>query len=89
MRARRGQLQIFVADADGRARAPDWATRGDVQRLTWSPNGQNAGRSLYSRLHREAGALAPGARDVGVIGAKVDEQRFATIDVVDAARCAC
>ena len=75
-----GQLQLYVADADRRNVRELAHFTGDVQRLTWSPSG-NALAVLYiANAHRKAGALAAGARDVGVIGAVVDEQRLALID---------
>jgi|HubBroStandDraft_4_1064222.scaffolds.fasta_scaffold00009_4 dipeptidyl aminopeptidase/acylaminoacyl peptidase len=76
----KGQLQLFIADAGGENVREVTRFTGDVQRLTWAPNG-NALAVLYiAAAHRLAGALAPGARDVGVIGSTVDEQRLATVD---------
>jgi dipeptidyl aminopeptidase/acylaminoacyl peptidase len=74
------QLQLFVADADGRHVHQLTRLSGDVQRLTWAPNGKSLAFLYIAGAHREAGALAPGARDVGVIGTRVDEQRLAIID---------
>jgi dipeptidyl aminopeptidase/acylaminoacyl peptidase len=74
------QLEIFVADADGRHVRQVGRLRGDLQRLTWSPDGKALALLYIPGAGREAGALAPGARDVGVIGAKVEEQRLATLD---------
>jgi dipeptidyl aminopeptidase/acylaminoacyl peptidase len=80
-----GQLQIFVADATvGRVRRIG-TLRGDVQRLTWAPNGKSLAFLYIAAAHRQAGALAPGARDVGVIGTTVDEQRLTTIDAASGA----
>jgi dipeptidyl aminopeptidase/acylaminoacyl peptidase len=77
----KGQLQIFIAAADGSHVRQLGRLSGDVQRLTWSPAG-NALAVLYiAAAHRKAGALAPGARDVGVIGTIVDEQRLAIVNV--------
>jgi dipeptidyl aminopeptidase/acylaminoacyl peptidase len=77
----KGQLQLFVADARGTSVRQVATLRGDVARLTWSPNGEMLAFLYIRNARREAGALAPGARDVGVIGATVEEQRLATIDV--------
>jgi dipeptidyl aminopeptidase/acylaminoacyl peptidase len=77
----KGQLQLFIADARGTSVRQVGTLRGDVARLTWSPNGRMLGFLYIPNARREAGALAPGARDVGVIGATIDEQRLATIDV--------
>ncbi|HZV77215.1 MAG TPA: S9 family peptidase [Candidatus Babeliales bacterium] len=75
------QLQVFVATADGSRVRQVGRLGGDVQRLTWSPDGKSVAVLYIAAAHRKAGALAPGARDVGVIGSVVDEQRLATIDV--------
>ncbi len=75
------QLEIFVADANGRHVRQIGRLHGDVQRLTWAPNGKTMAVLYIPGASREAGALAPGARDVGIIGAKVEEQRLALIDV--------
>jgi dipeptidyl aminopeptidase/acylaminoacyl peptidase len=77
----KGQLQLFIADARGTSVRQVGTMRGDVARLTWSPNGRMLAFLYIPNARREAGALAPGARDVGVIGATIDEQRLATIDV--------
>ncbi len=81
----KGQRQIFVADSDGGRIRQIGSLVGDVQHLTWAPNGKTLAFLYISGAHREAGALAPGARDVGVIGASFDEQRLATVDLVDGA----
>ncbi len=76
-----GQLQLFVADAGGLHPRQIGNLRGNVQRLTWAPSG-NALAVLYiAAARRRAGALAPGARDVGVIGTSVDEQRLAICSI--------
>ena len=79
------QLQLFIADRDGSHVRQVGKLAGDVQHLSWSPNG-NALAFLYiPAAHRESGALMPGARDVGVIGATTDEQRLALIGTGDGA----
>ncbi len=77
----KGQLQIFVADRNARHVRQIGRLAGNVQRLQWSPNGKLISFLYIADAHRKAGALAAGARDVGVIGAVIDEQRLATIDV--------
>jgi dipeptidyl aminopeptidase/acylaminoacyl peptidase len=74
------QLQLFVAAADGTQVRALGRLRGDVQRLTWSPDGAQLALLYIASAHRQAGALAPGARDVGVIGETIDEQRLAIVD---------
>jgi dipeptidyl aminopeptidase/acylaminoacyl peptidase len=80
------QLQLFVEGSDGRSLRQVGRLSGDVQRLTWSPNGKMLAVLYIAGAHRQAGALAPGARDVGVIGATVEEQRLLTIDVSNGAQ---
>jgi dipeptidyl aminopeptidase/acylaminoacyl peptidase len=77
----KGQLQIFVADSNARRVRQIGRLAGNVQRLQWSPNGKFISFLYIADARRKAGALAAGARDVGVIGSVVDEQRLATIDV--------
>jgi dipeptidyl aminopeptidase/acylaminoacyl peptidase len=77
----RGQMQLFVARADGTYVHELARFSGDVQRLTWSPDGSQLAVLYIPAAHRKAGALAPGARDVGVIGAMVDEQRVAVVGI--------
>ncbi len=75
-----GQQQIFLAAADGTHVRQVGNFKGNLARLTWSPAG-NALAVLYiGNAHRKTGALAPGGRDVGVIGTVVDEQRLALVD---------
>jgi dipeptidyl aminopeptidase/acylaminoacyl peptidase len=76
----RDQLEVFVADRNGRNVRQVGNLTGDLQRLTWDPNGRTLALLYIPGAHRLAGALAPGARDVGVIGSTVDEQRLATLD---------
>lgn len=75
------QLQLFIADARGANVRQVGSLHGDVQRLTWSPDGRVLAFLYIPNARRQAGALAPGARDVGVIGQTVEEQRLATIGV--------
>ncbi len=77
----KGRLQVFVARADGTHARQIGALSGNVQRLTWSPDGKALAFLYIPSAHRQTGALAPGARDVGVIGTVVDEQRLTTLDV--------
>ena len=74
-----GQLQLFVAARDGSHVRQIGRVTGDVQHLSWSPDGATLAFLYIPAAHRAAGALMPGARDVGVIGATFDEQRLALI----------
>jgi dipeptidyl aminopeptidase/acylaminoacyl peptidase len=78
-----GLMQVFVASANGSHVRQVGRLRGNVQRLTWAPNGATLGVLYIPGARRKAGALAPGARDVGVIGEHIEEQRLATIDVTN------
>ena len=81
----KGQLQLFIARADGSGVRRLNELAGDVQRLTWAPDGKRLAFLYIAAAHRQAGALAPGARDVGVIGTTVEEQRLTTIDTASGA----
>jgi dipeptidyl aminopeptidase/acylaminoacyl peptidase len=72
---------LYVADALGRTPRSVFAFTGNVQELHFSPDGTRVAVLYIPSAHRQTGALAPGARDVGVIGSTVDEQRLATIDL--------
>ncbi len=75
-----GQLQIYVADARAAHVRRIGSLSGNVQRLTWAPDGKQLAFLYISDARRQAGALAPGARDVGVIGTSVEEQRLTLLD---------
>jgi dipeptidyl aminopeptidase/acylaminoacyl peptidase len=71
---------LYEADANGdhvHVLAP---LGGLPQRLTWAPDGKHLGLLYIAHPHRLAGALAAGARNVGVIGTVNDEQQLATVD---------
>ncbi len=75
-----GQLQILIADANGRnARCVTHLT-GAPQALRWSPDGTTLAMLYIAHPHRKSGALAAAARKVGVIGTTVDEQQLALVD---------
>ncbi len=76
----KGRPSLYVAAADGSGVRLLAALGGLPQRLTWSPDGKNLAFLYIAHPHRLAGALAAGARDVGVIGSVTDEQQIATVD---------
>ena len=82
----KGQLQLYEADADGSKVRQMTTLAGNAARLTWSPDGTRLAFLYIAAAHRQAGAIAPGARDVGVIGSEVDEQRIATVDSASGGR---
>ena len=73
----KGRPQLCVADADAAHVRQIGKLNGNVARLTWSPDGKTLAVLYIASAHRKTGAFAPGARDVGVIGTIVDEQRLA------------
>jgi dipeptidyl aminopeptidase/acylaminoacyl peptidase len=77
----KGALQLFIADPNGQGVRQIGRLSGNVARLTWAPDGEALAFLYIANAHRQAGALAPGARDVGVIGSTVDEQRLAMVEV--------
>ncbi|HMF28864.1 MAG TPA: prolyl oligopeptidase family serine peptidase, partial [Candidatus Cybelea sp.] len=80
-----GQLQLFVWDDASHAVRQIGRFRGDVQSLTWSPTGKALAVLYIAGATRDAGALAAGSRDVGVIGSRVEEQRLAIVDASNGA----
>ncbi|MDP9017980.1 MAG: S9 family peptidase [Candidatus Eremiobacteraeota bacterium] len=75
------QLQLFLADAHGNHVRQISHLNGNIQGLRWSPDGKRIAFLYVASAHRKAGALAPGARDVGVVGSSIDEQRLTTIEI--------
>ncbi len=53
---------------------------GAVQAVRWSPDGKYLAALSIPHPHRKSGALAAGARKVGVIGSVIDEQQLAVVD---------
>lgn len=74
------QLQLFIGGPAGEQPRELTHLDGFVQSIRWSPDGRSLAALYIPHAHRKAGALAAGARDVGVIGSVVDEQRLALID---------
>jgi dipeptidyl aminopeptidase/acylaminoacyl peptidase len=71
---------LYTADANGRNVHRLNALGGLPQSLQWSPDGRSLAFLYIVKPHRKAGALAPGARQVGVIGSVIDEQQLAIVD---------
>ena len=78
---KKGPPQLYVANADGTRVAQVGTLTGAAQEITWSPDGRHISMLYIAHPHRKSGALAAGARDVGVIGSSYDEQQLATVDV--------
>jgi dipeptidyl aminopeptidase/acylaminoacyl peptidase len=79
------QEQIYIADADGSNVRQLTHLTGAVQRLQWSPSGRWIAALSIAHPHRPSGATSVGARQVGVIGSVVDEQRLAIVDATSRA----
>lgn len=71
---------LYVADTNASNVRRLNALGGLPQSLKWSPDGRALALLYIAHPHRKAGALNPGARQVGVIGSVVDEQQLATVD---------
>ena len=77
------QLELYVADAHGNGARRVATFDGALQHLRWSPNGQEIALLYVVHPHRRTGAIAAGARFVGVIGSENDEQRIAVVNVAN------
>lgn len=79
------QRQIYLADAGGANVRQLTHLTGAVQVLRWSPNGRWIAALSIAHPHRPSGATSVGARQVGVIGSIVDEQRLAIVNATTGA----
>lgn len=77
----KGQLELYLANARGERTRRLTSFDGAVQTLRWSPDGKRIAVLYVVHPRRKTGALAAGARAVGVIGSVDDEQRIAIVDV--------
>ena len=84
-KAEKGPTDLDTVDRRGGNLHNVASFTGNIQGLKWSPDGRTISVLYIAHPHRKAGALATGARDVGVIGSTVDEQRLALIDAATGA----
>src|SRR5438105_2767763 len=78
--AQDGQMQLYVAGADGeRARALTQA-RGQLDDPRWSPDGRRLAVLYVAGSTQEQGALVAYKPDAGVVEEKVEEARIAVVD---------
>ncbi len=75
-----GQLNVFIVSIDGKAPRRISTLKGVVTSPRWSPDGKQIAILYTENAAKEGGATAPAAREVGVIEAKIDEQRIALIN---------
>jgi dipeptidyl aminopeptidase/acylaminoacyl peptidase len=80
---KKGPTALMLANAQGAGLRRIASLAGVVQGLKWSPDGRFISVLSIPNPHRKAGALAAGARDVGVIGSVVDEQRVGIVNVTN------
>ncbi len=83
--APKGLTRLNTVDAHGRSLRTVATFSGNVQSLKWSPDGRSIAVLDIVHPHRKAGALAAGARDVGIIGSVIDEQQLAVINLASGA----
>lgn len=74
------QQQIFIASPNASAIHRLTSLKGAVASIRWSPDGRYIAILHIAHPHRGEGALATGARQVGVIGSVIDEQRLAIVN---------
>ena len=79
------QPQVYLARADGSQVRQLTHLTGALQSLRWSPDGKYLAALSIPHPHRKSGALAAGARKVGVIGSVIDEQQLAVVDAATGA----
>jgi dipeptidyl aminopeptidase/acylaminoacyl peptidase len=76
----KGPSEIEIADAAGRNIRTLATLPGEAQNLQWSPDGRSLAILYIAHPHRKAGATSAGARQIGVIGSVIDEQRLAVVN---------
>ncbi|HZT13195.1 MAG TPA: S9 family peptidase [Candidatus Baltobacteraceae bacterium] len=74
------QEQVYIANGNAAQVRQLTHLTGSIAALRWSPDGKHLAILSIPHPHRRAGALAAGARQVGVIGSVIDEQQLAVID---------
>jgi dipeptidyl aminopeptidase/acylaminoacyl peptidase len=80
-RDKEGQLQAYVAPADGKDARRLTSVTGFLADPRWSPDGQRLGVLFTQDAPRAAGPLQPGTAQTGLIDEKVYEQRLSSIDL--------
>jgi dipeptidyl aminopeptidase/acylaminoacyl peptidase len=77
---KRGQLNLYVAEADSGTARRLTDLKGFVSMPRWSPNGKEIGMLFIENAARDAGPLVAATRETGVISSVIHEQRIAIVD---------
>ena len=75
----KGQLNVYVSTIAGPVKRIS-TLKGFVTNPRWSPDCSELAVLYTENASKDGGALAPTAREVGVIESKIDEQRIALIN---------
>jgi dipeptidyl aminopeptidase/acylaminoacyl peptidase len=80
-RDKAGQLQAYVAAAEGGEARRLTSVTGFLANLRWSPDGKRLGVLFTQDAPKAAGPLQPGIAQTGLVEERVYEQRLSSIDV--------
>jgi dipeptidyl aminopeptidase/acylaminoacyl peptidase len=76
-----GQLELYVADLEGRPARPLTRLNGFLASPSWSPDGQRLALLFTENAPRAAGPLEPMTPPSGLIEQRVYEQRLTIVEV--------
>ncbi len=79
------QLQIWTAPAAGGPAKQLTRIEGQLANLRWAPDGRSIACLFVRGSTQETGALVAHARDSGVVGEMIEEQRIAVADLASGA----
>ena len=79
--AKDGQLQLYVASADGGPARRLTGVKGQMEDPRWSPDGRSIAFLFVEGSSQEQGALTAYKPDAGVVLETIEEQRIAVVDV--------
>ncbi len=80
-----GQLDLYVAEADGSRPRRLTHLAGQVATPRWSPDGRSLALLVIEGRRAAAGPLAAVPRDAGVVGETPEEQRLGIVDAAGGA----
>jgi dipeptidyl aminopeptidase/acylaminoacyl peptidase len=78
--AKTGQLQLYVAGANGGAARQLTHLKGNLAAPAWSPDGKTIALLFIENAPRSAGPLEAETPDAGVVESQIYEQRLALVD---------